>query len=96
VTLGDRATPEGLDANLAQLGAQFRAFAAFRPEEVQAARLARLEDLIGRINGLAAQGRSDEIWDLTEMVPDHDIDVDLAWMTADRQRRGEPLPPELA
>lgn len=38
------------------------------------------------------QRRISEIFALTDMVPDVDLEGDIAWMQAERDRRGQPQP----
>ncbi|ETX13644.1 hypothetical protein OCH239_09145 [Roseivivax halodurans JCM 10272] len=92
VSLAPAATPEGLDAELERLGAISAAYDAFRPEEIEAAKVARLRKLLREIHVLAAQGATDRIVDLTGLVVNVDLDQDLAWMRAAREKRSEPLP----
>ncbi|WP_027234304.1 hypothetical protein [Leisingera caerulea] len=91
-TLGPEATPEALDRDLTRLFSDVNAWAAYRPEEIEAAKVARLRSLLGEISTLAAKGDTSRIWDLTDMIADVDIEADTAWMRAEREKRGEPLP----
>lgn len=92
VTLGPEATPEGIDAVLTKLRGEMDAYGAFRPEEREEAKVVRLRALLRQIHDLARAGRTDEIAELTDMVADVELDRDTAWMIAQREKRGEPLP----
>ena len=98
VTLGPDATPERLRGALADLRARSEAYGSFTEAERLAAEVARLRKLVSRLGDLAgdtrrgADERLSEISDLTDMVADVDLDEDMAFMAAERRKRGEPLP----
>jgi hypothetical protein len=92
VTPGPEATPGTLDAELTRIGAIGAAHAAFRPEEIEAAKVARLRGLLREIDGLARAGDVSAILLKTDLIADVDLEADIAWMRAEREKRGEPLP----
>ncbi|MBW3243330.1 hypothetical protein KUV57_11670 [Epibacterium sp. DP7N7-1] len=92
VSLAPGATPEGVDRELARLNEATQNWSAFRPEEIEASKVARLHDLLDEINTLARKGDTGRILELTDIHVDVDLEVDTAWMRAAREKRGEPLP----
>lgn len=92
VTLGDGATAEGLAREFEQIRAQTGFLDAFRPEERSRAEVRRLRDLLRKIDRLARAGDASAIVSAVDFVPDVVMDVDLHFMAAQRQKRGEDLP----
>lgn len=86
------ATPEEVDRVLRELRSEMSTYGAYRPEEQEAAKVARLRALLRKIDDLALRGETEEILKLTELVADVDLTEDTAWMRAEREKRGEPLP----
>ena len=103
VTLVDPANtdPAGLASALEMIREASRKMGLFREEERLAAKIGRLEDLIGKVNALsqnqslAPEERLTSIFFETDMIIDHDLDADLVFMTEAREKRGEPLPADL-
>ena len=63
----------------------------------------RLRDVLRQVSRLTTtpfdgispeevQRRMSEIFALTDLVPDVDLEGDIAWMRAERDRRGQPQP----
>lgn len=103
VSLGPEATPDGLAAALEGLRRTGAVYASFTELEREQAKVHRLRDVLRRVSGLTTtpfeglppeevQRRMSAIFDLTDLVPDVDLEGDIAWMRAERERRGEPLP----
>ena len=103
VSLGPEATPDGLASALEGLRRTGALYASFTELEREQAKVHRLRGVLSQISrltttpfeGLApeeVQRRMSEIFALTDMVPDVDLEGDIAWMQAERERRGEPLP----
>ncbi|MCW3782911.1 hypothetical protein [Defluviimonas salinarum] len=103
VSLGDEATPEGLRDVLAKTRVIGSRYAAYTDAEKAEAEVARLRDELRKIRvmtgnaELSPDERLDKIFFLADMVPDVDLDKDIAWMEAERRRKGIALPyPETA
>lgn len=103
VSLGPEATPEGLTAALEGLRRTGAVCASFTEVERERAKVHRLRGVLGEVSRLTTtpfdgvtpeevQRRMSAIFDLTDLVPDVDLEGDIAWMRAERERRGEPLP----
>ena len=105
VSLGPEATPDGLAASLEALRLTGAIYASFTELEREQAKVHRLRGVLGEVSRLTTtpfdglppeevQRRMSAIFDLTDLVPDVDLDGDIAWMRAERDRRGE-APPAL-
>lgn len=103
VSLGPEATPDGLAAALEGLRRTGAVYASFTELEREQAKVHRLRDVLRQVSRLTTtpfdgvtpeevQRRMSAIFDLTDLVPDVDLEGDIAWMRAERERRGEPLP----
>jgi hypothetical protein len=103
VTLGPEATPDGLAAALEGLRRTGAVYVSFTELERERAKVHRLRGVLRNVCGLTTspigghtpeevQRRMSEIFALTDLVPDVDLEGDIAWMRAERERRGEPLP----
>lgn len=103
VSLGPDATPEGLAAALEGLRQTGTVYASFTELEREQAKVHRLRGVFRQMSGLTTtpvegrppeevQRRMSEIFALTELVPDVDLEGDIAWMRTERDRRGEPQP----
>lgn len=103
VSLGPEATPDGLAAALEGLRRTGSVYASFTEVERERAKVHRLRGVLGEVSRLTTtpfdgvtpeevQRRMSAIFDLTDLVPDVDLEGDIAWMRAERERRGEPLP----
>jgi hypothetical protein len=104
VSIGSDATPDGLAAELEKLRLKIAAYASFTELEREQAKVHRLRAVLSRISALTTtpfdgvsmeetQKRMSEIFGLSDMPPDIDLEEDIAWMTAQREKRGEALPP---
>lgn len=92
VTPGAR--PEELRKALREIDRKSRHYASFSDEARTAARLARLEDVLSRISLLTRRSRGersdmrvlnarlDTVFSMTDMIPDADLEKDIAWMRA--------------
>jgi hypothetical protein len=107
VMLGPEATPDGLASALAELRRTGAVYTSFSELERERAKVHRLHGVLGRVSGLTTtpfdglsseevQSRMSEIFSLTDLVPDVDLEGDIDWMRAERERRGEALPPDPA
>jgi hypothetical protein len=107
VTIGPDATPDGLSAALEGLRRTGAVYASFTELEREQAKVHRLRGILRKVCGLTtspieghtpAEGRRrmSEIFSLTDLVPDVDLEGDIAWMRAERERRGEAMPPDPA
>lgn len=91
VSLGPEATPDGLKDVLAALKVQGEIYGSFSEAERRAAEVHRLRTLITEISRTAAnpdvspEARLRQIADMTDMIPDVDLDLDIAFMTEARQ-----------
>lgn len=105
VSLGPEATPDGLAAALEGLRRTGVVYASFTELEREQAKVHRLRDVLRQVSRLTTtpfdgispeevQRRMSEIFPLTDLVPDVDLEGDIAWMRAERDRRGEPQPAE--
>ena len=103
VTLGPGATPEGLDAALNELNRRSAAWAAYSELERERAKVHRLRQTLRKVcrkcctplQGLSTEEYRERLLDifgLTDLVADFDIDLDTAWMREQREKRGEALP----
>lgn len=103
VTLGPKATPEGLDAVLEDITRQTAAWAAYSELEREQAKVHRLRQTLRKVCGKTKQPleglsieeyreRLSQIFDLTDLVADVDIRRDTDWMRERREKRGEYLP----
>ncbi|PTX52623.1 hypothetical protein IQ03_03948 [Gemmobacter caeni] len=103
VSLGPEATPDGLAAALEGLRRTGAVYASFTELEREQAKVYRLSDVLRRVSRLTTtpfeglppeevQRRMSEIFALTDLVPDVDLEGDIAWMRAERDRRGQPQP----
>ncbi len=103
VSLGPEATPDGLAAALEGLRRTGAVYASFTELEREQAKVYRLRDVLRQVSGLTTtpfeglppeevQRRMSEIFALTDLVPDVDLEGDIAWMRAERDRRGQPQP----
>jgi hypothetical protein len=101
VSLGPHATPDGLAAALEGLRRTSAVYASFTELEREQAKVHRLRGVLRQVSGLTTtpfdglapeevQRRMSEIFALTDLVPDVDLEGDIAWMRAERDRRGEP------
>lgn len=93
------ATPEGLDAAIEEINRRSEAWAVYSELEREQAKVHRLRKVCGKtpqpLEGLSQEeysARLSEIFGLTDLVPDVDIEGDTAWMREQREKRGEPLP----
>lgn len=104
VTFGPAATPDGLAASLEWLRLTGATYAGYSEVEQERAKVHRLRAVLGEVSRLTTapfdglppeevQRRMSAIFGLTDLVPDVDLEEDIAWMQAERERRGEPLPP---
>jgi len=105
VSLGPEATPEGLATALEGLRRTGAVYASFTEVERERAKVHRLRGVLRKVCGLTTspieghtpeegRRRMSEIFSLTDLVPDVDLEGDIAWMRDERERRGEPLPPD--
>lgn len=91
VSLGLEATPESLRAVLAELNAKGEIYGSFSDAERRAAEVHRLRGLIDEISktaansDLAPEARLRQILDMTDMIPDVDLELDIEFMTKARQ-----------
>lgn len=91
VSLGPEATPEGLQAVLAGLKAKGELYGSFSEAERRAAEVHRLRGLIDEISktarnpDFAPEARLRQIIDMTDMIPDVDLELDIEFMTQARQ-----------
>jgi hypothetical protein len=103
VTLGPDATPEGLDAALKDINRRSAAWAAYSELEREQAKVHRLRQVLRQVCGKTRQpleglsleeysARLRDIFGLTDLVADVDIENDTAWMREQREKRGEALP----
>lgn len=103
VSLGPEATPDGVAAALEGLRRTGAVYAGFSELERERAKVHRLRGVLRKVCGLTTspiegltpeedRRRMSEIFSLTDLVPDVDLEGDIAWMRAERERRGEPLP----
>ena len=79
----------------AAVSAAMKRYVAFRPEERLAAEIARLRATLHEISRIATQGGVEvpgQVASLSAWVPDIDLEEDIAFMAAERQKRGEELP----
>ena len=67
-------------------------YMAFRPEEREAAKVARLQAELEAINKMARAGEHENISLHIEAIPDIDFYEDTKWMEQERQNRSEALP----
>ena len=103
VSLGPEATPDGLAASLEALRLTGAIYASFSELEREQAKVHRLRGVLRKVCGLTTtrfeglpldevHSRMSAIFALTDLVPDVDLEGDIDWMRAERDRRGEPLP----
>ena len=103
VSLGPEATPDGLAAALEGLRQTGAVYASFTELEREQAKVHRLRGVLRQVSRLTTtpfdgispeevQRRMSEIFALTDLVPDVDLEGDIAWMRAERDRRGQPQP----
>lgn len=87
VTLGPEATPEGLSQVLSDLRVQMDHYVSFPEALRRGAEVHRLRKLLDEISRTASDPSRSEadrlraIVDMTDMVPDVDLDLDIAFMT---------------
>lgn len=107
VSLDPEATPDGLAAALEGLRQTSAVYASFTELECERAKVHRLRGVLRKVCGLTTspiegltpeegRRRMSEIFALTDLVPDVDLEGDIDWMRAERERRGELMPPEPA
>lgn len=103
VSLGPAATPDGLAAALEGLRLTGAVYTSFTEVERERAKVHRLRGVLGEVSRLTTtpfdglppeevQRRMSAIFALTDLVPDVDLEGDIDWMRAERERRGEPQP----
>lgn len=103
VSIGPDATPDGLAAELEKIRLKSAAYASFTELEREQAKVIRLRRTLSRVCRLTTmplegisleetRGRMSEIFALTDIVADVDLEEDIEWMTAQREKRGEALP----
>lgn len=103
VSLGPEATPDGLATALEGLRRTGAVYASFSELERERAKVHRLRSVLRQVSGLTTtplkglapgevQRRMSEIFALTDMVPDVDLEDDIAWMRSVRERLGVPQP----
>jgi hypothetical protein len=103
VSLGPEATPDGLATELQGLRRIGALYTSFTELERERAKVHRLRGVLRQVSGLTTtpleglapeevQRRMSEIFALTDMVPDVDLEDDIAWMQAERDRHGQPQP----
>jgi len=104
VTLGPDATPDGLAAALDGLRRTGAVYESFTELERERAKVHRLRSVLRQVNGLTktpfeglapeeVKRRMSEIFGLTDLVPDVDLERDTARMGSERERLGVPQPP---
>jgi hypothetical protein len=103
VTLGDSATPEGLRQTLAQMRADQAEFDSYSDLEKAQAHIARLRSVLRAITRLSQRTVSEmaaetpemqelksRIFLLTDLVPDVDLEADVKYMRARREKGRTP------
>jgi hypothetical protein len=95
VTLGKNATPEGLRAEFEKINSKMALFNSFSELEQEKAKNARLRKLINQICKLSkgpldeeenVRKFKNEIFKLTDLVPDVSLEEDIEWMEQNRMQ----------
>jgi hypothetical protein len=104
VTLGDKATPEGLAEELRKIREKGRLHAAFTEVEIEKSKVARLRKDFGKITKLCQHRidqdmsqaeinrRLSDIFSISDMFVDVSLEEDTIWMADQRLKNGRPLP----
>lgn len=104
VTLGSKATPEGLSEELRKIRERTRLHASFTEVEIEKAKVARLRKDFRKISKLCqrridqelSQGEIDrrlsDIFAISDMFIDVSLEEDTVWMADQRLKRGMSLP----
>lgn len=102
VTLGPGATPDTLDEELHKLNIKTDEYGSYTDLERTQAQVARQRAIFARICTLTRTPEGADVDVLSEklsqiflaadFIPDVDIEEDIAFMQAQREKRGEPLP----
>lgn len=103
VSLGPEATPDGLATALYGLRRTVSVYEGFTEVERERAKVHRLHGVLRKVCGLTtspiegltpeeSRTRMSRIFSLTDLVPDVDLEEDIAWMRAERERGGSTFP----